>query len=65
MSLLTMSLGDRFCVSRKGGRVGWAHLQGGKCLSMFVLSFGWHLSFVCVLITVCRGVGFVSACSPS
>ena len=43
LSLATMSLGDRFCVSRKSGGGGWAHLQGGKCSSMFVLSFGWHL----------------------
>ena len=41
MSLLAMSLGLRFCVSRKGGTVGggWVHLKGANSMAASELVF--------------------------
>ena len=41
ISFLAMSLGDRFCASRKGGtgRGGWVHLKGTDSVDVSGLGF--------------------------
>ena len=43
MALAAMSLGDRFCMSRKGGIVGggWVHPKGGNSMAVRYVERSW------------------------